>query len=226
VAQGNRSRKAGLRPDRRNAARKERQLFDRPKNAIFYCSYRNDQPVNQSTSGMTIDLKLWERPIALHDGQAVLVRPIRPEDELLYAKFFEVESNEDVRLRFFSPVKSRDLAFFSRFTHLDYARAMAFIALDEKSGEMLGVARLHDDTNDDGAAEYAVIVRSDVKNHGLGRALMKMTVEYAKAKKLRAIKGQVLRENKAMLRMCRELGFKITSDPDAAYVCNVTLKLD
>jgi acetyltransferase len=175
---------------------------------------------------MTIDLKAWERRIVLHDGQAVLVRPIRPEDELLYAKFFEVESSEDVRLRFFGPVKSRDLAFFSRFTHIDYAQAMAFIALDVKSGEMLGVARLHDDANDDGAAEYAVIVRSDLKNHGLGRALMQMTVDYAKAKKLRTIKGQVLRENKAMLKMCRELGFKITGDPDAAYVCNVVLKLD
>jgi acetyltransferase len=175
---------------------------------------------------MTIDLNAWERHIELLDGQPVLVRPIRPEDELLYAKFFEIENAEDVRLRFFGPVKSRDLVFFSRFTHLDYARAMAFIALDERSGEMLGVARLHDDANDDGAAEYAIIVRSDLKNHGLGRTLMRLIVEYARSKKLRAIKGQVLRENDAMLTMCRELGFKITSDSDAAYVCNVALKLD
>jgi acetyltransferase len=174
---------------------------------------------------MTIDLKMWERRIVLLDGQAVLVRPIRPEDELLYAKFFEVESAEDVRLRFFGPVKSRDLAFFSKFTHIDFAKAMAFIALDEKSGEMLGVARLHDDSGGDGAAEYAIIVRSDLKNHGLGRELMRMIVEYAKAKQLLAIKGQVLHENEAMLRMCHELGFEIASDPDAAYVCNVMLKL-
>jgi acetyltransferase len=180
----------------------------------------------QRVSVMTIDLKAWERRIGLPDGETVLVRPIRPEDELLYGKFFEVESVEDVRLRFFGLVKTRDLAFFSRFTHIDYAKAMAFIALNEKSGEMLGVARLHDDANDDGAAEYAIIVRSDLKSHGLGRALMLMIVEYAKAKKLGAIKGEVLRENEAMLAMCRELGFEITSDPDALYICNVALKLD
>jgi acetyltransferase len=156
----------------------------------------------------------------------VLVRPIRPEDELLYAKFFEVESADDLRLRFFGPVKSRDLAFFSKFTHIDFAKAMAFIALDEKSGEMLGVARLHDNSGGDGEAEYAIIVRSDLKNHGLGRELMRMIVEYAKAKRLHAIKGQVLRENETMLRMCHELGFKVASEPDAAYVCNVTLKLE
>jgi acetyltransferase len=181
--------------------------------------------VPQRVTVMTIDLKAWDQRIVLPDGQTVLIRPIRPEDELLYAKFFEVESADDVRLRFFGAVKIRDLAFFSRFTHIDYEKAMAFIALDEKSGEMLGVARLHDDANDDGAAEYAIIVRSDLKSHGLGRALMHLIVEYAKAKKLRAIKGQVLRENEAMLAMCRELDFAITSDPDALYICNVTLKL-
>jgi acetyltransferase len=174
---------------------------------------------------MTIDLKTWERHIVLLDGETVLVRPIRPEDELLYAKFFEVESADDVRLRFFGPVKTRDLAFFSKFTHIDFAKAMAFIALEERSGEMLGVARLHDDLNDDGAAEYAIIVRSDLKSHGLGRALMHLIIEYAKAKKLRTIKGQVMHENEAMLAMCRELGFEITSDPDALYICNVALKL-
>jgi acetyltransferase len=180
----------------------------------------------QRVAVMTIDLNAWERRLVLPNGLAVLIRPIRPEDELLYARFFEVESADDVRLRFFGPVKSRDLAFFSRFTHIDYAKAMAFIALDEKSGEMLGVARLHDDANDDGASEYAIIVRSDLKNHGLGRELMRLIIEYAKAKKLRAIKGQVLHENEAMLRMCRELGFEITTDPDAFYVCNVRLELN
>jgi acetyltransferase len=175
---------------------------------------------------MSIDLKAWERRIVLSDGQTVLIRPIRPEDEQLYARFFEVESTEDVRLRFFGPVKNRDLVFFSRFTHIDYAKAMAFIALDEKSGEMLGVARLHDNANDDGAGEYAIIVRSDLKHHGLGRELMHMTIDYAKAKNLRAIKGQVLHENEAMLGMCREFGFEISTDPDAAYICNVVLKLD
>lgn len=174
---------------------------------------------------MTIDLKAWERLIGLPDGERVLVRPIRPEDELLYAKFFELESADDLRFRFFGLVKSRDLSFFSHFTHIDYDRAMAFIALDEKSGEMLGVVRLHDDANDDGAAEYAIIVRSDLKSHGLGRVLMHLIVEYAKAKKLRAIKGQVLHENEGMLGMCRELGFEITSDSDTAYICNVVLKL-
>jgi GNAT superfamily N-acetyltransferase len=173
---------------------------------------------------MTVDLSDWERHIALPDGSGIFVRPIRPDDQRLYGKFFELETPDDIRFRFFGPVKARDPAFFSHFTTIDYAKAMAFIALDEASGEMLGVARLHDDVSD-GSGEYAIVVRSDHKSHGLGWHLMQMIIEYARAKKLRSIKGQVLYENKAMLRMCRDLGFTISSAPDAADVCNVELKL-
>jgi acetyltransferase len=175
-------------------------------------------------AAMNIDLTAWERRIALPDGETVVVRPIRPDDQRLYAKFFEIETPDDIRFRFFGPVKARDLAFFSRFTTIDYGKAMAFIALDAASGEMLGVARLHDDASD-GSGEYAIIIRSDHKSHGLGWHLMGMIIEYARAKKLRSIKGQVLYENKAMLRMCRDFGFTVSSTPGAADVCNVELIL-
>ena len=173
---------------------------------------------------MTIDLAAWERHITLPDGSTVFVRPIKPDDQKLYAKFFELETPDDIRFRFFGPVKARDAAFFSRFTNIDHATAMAFIALDEPRGEMLGVARLHDDVTD-GSGEYAIVVRSDHKSHGLGWHLMQMIIEYARVKGLRAIKGQVLYENEAMLHMCRDLGFTISIAPGAADVCNVELKL-
>ncbi len=176
---------------------------------------------------MTIDLKQWERQLVLGDGRTVLIRPIKPGDETLYASFFAAETADDLRLRFFGPVKQRDREFFSRFTHIDYAKAMAFIAIDEANSQMLGVARLHDDTGADGrSAEFAIIVRSDLKGHGLGWQLMKLIIAYARAKRLHAIKGQVLHENTAMLDMCRQFGFAISSDPDAQYISNVALFLD
>jgi acetyltransferase len=168
--------------------------------------------------------KRWERHLTLPDGTAVHVRPIRPEDEQLYGPFFTAVTADDVRLRFFAAVKDFGHDFIARFTQIDYAKAMAFIALDEATGEMLGVARLHDD-DDNGSGEYAILVRSDRKSHGLGWQLMQLIIAYARTKRLRAITGQVLHENDAMLTMCRELGFAISSDPDTPYICNVTLKL-
>jgi acetyltransferase len=110
----------------------------------------------------------------------------------------------DVRLRFFAPVKEFDHVFIARLTHIHYGRAMAFIALDDSSGRMLGVVRLHANANND-TAEYAILVRSDLKGRGLGWLLMQMIIDYARAEGVQAIEGQVLRENTTMLAMCKEL---------------------
>jgi acetyltransferase len=173
---------------------------------------------------MAVDPNAWERHITLPDGRAVYVRPLRADDESLYGPFLAKVTAEDLRLRLFAPVRDFGHAFLARFTQIDYARAMAFIALDKETGEMLGVARLHDNA-DQVSAEFAILVRSDLKAHGLGWQLMQMIVSYGRAKGLRSIEGQVLHENTTMLAMCRELGFEIGSVPDASYICAVKLQL-
>ena len=129
-----------------------------------------------------------------------------------------------MRLRFFAPVKEFGHAFIARLTQIDYARAMAFIAIEESSGKMLGVVRLHANANYD-TGEYAILVRSDMKGKGLGWLLMQMIIEYSRAEGLKTIEGQVLRENITMLTMCRELGFAISSDPHDPDSCVVKLAI-
>ncbi|MBO0756693.1 MAG: GNAT family N-acetyltransferase, partial [Bradyrhizobiaceae bacterium] len=166
----------------------------------------------------------WERHLTMRDGTAILVRPVRPTDEPLYGPFFAKVSKEDLRMRFFTLVKDFTHAFIARFTQIDYARAMAFIAIEESSGKMLGVVRLHADANYE-SGEYAILVRSDLKGHGLGWMLMQLIIEYARAEGIRRIQGQVLRANTMMLAMCRELGFRIETDPDEPDMDRVTLQL-
>jgi acetyltransferase len=166
--------------------------------------------------------KEWERHVTLHDGTTLLVRPVRPEDEELYPPFFAAVTQQDLRLRFFAPVKEFSHTFIARFTQIDYARAMAFIAIDESTGEMLGVVRLHSDADFD-TAEFAILVRSDQKGHGLGWRLMQLIIEYARAQGIRSVHGQVLHENAAMLDMCRNLGFQVKPDPEDPALVIVTL---
>jgi acetyltransferase len=166
----------------------------------------------------------WERRTALRDGTAILVRPVRPEDEPLYGLFLAGVTARDLRLRFFAPVKEFGHAFIARFTQIDYARAMALIAIEESSGQMLGVVRLHADANYD-RGEYAILVRSDLQGRGLGYLLMQVIIEYARAEDLKTIEGQVLSENTSMLQMCKELGFEIASDPNDPDTCVVRLAI-
>jgi len=168
--------------------------------------------------------KAWERHLALPDGSKVFVRPIRPEDEALYPAFLTAVTADDLRLRFFAPVKEFSHGFIARFTQIDYARAMAFIAIAEASGQMLGVVRVHADP-DYRTAEYAILVRSDLKGHGLGWLLMELMIEYARAEGLESIRGQVLQENRTMLQMCRQLGFHISPDPEESSIVIVTRSL-
>ena len=168
--------------------------------------------------------KEWERRTKLKDGTGILVRPVRPEDEHLYPPFFAQVSQQDLRLRFFAAVKEFGHTFIARFTQLDYARAMAFVAIEEATGKMVGVVRLHANSDYD-TGEYAVLVRSDLKGKGLGWLLMQMIIEYTRSEGLRTIEGQVLNENSAMLRMCAELGFSIAPDPQDATTCIVRLPI-
>jgi GNAT superfamily N-acetyltransferase len=169
--------------------------------------------------------KEWERRVTLPDGTAICVRPIRPDDEPLYGPFLARVTADDVRLRFFGPVKEFNHAFLARFTHLDYEHAIAFIALDERSGEMLGVARLHAHADRPRSGEYAIIVRSDLKGRGIGWQLMQQIIAFARAKRFCSIDGEVLHENRTMLEMCRELGFSIEINPSAPAVSKVRLDL-
>jgi acetyltransferase len=168
--------------------------------------------------------KEWERRIALPDGRRLFVRPVRPEDEAMFRAFFQKVTPEDLRLRFFAPVKEFSHVFIARLTQLDYGRAMAFVALDEATGEMLGGVRLHSDANYE-TGEYAILLRSDLKGKGLGWQLMQLIIAYAASEGLKEIEGQVLSANTVMLDMCRKLGFSITADPNEPEIVIVRLNV-
>jgi acetyltransferase len=169
----------------------------------------------------------WEGTQKLADGSEALIRPIRPEDERFYPRFMEKVTPEDIRLRLFMPVREFSHQQLARMTQIDYGREMAFIALQPAEGvsqELLGVARFFADPDYE-KAEYAVIVRSDQKGHGVGWVLMRQLIRYAKAEGLKFLYGSVLCENTNMLKMCRELGFTVGRDPNDEAIFEVTLDL-
>ncbi|MBB3810169.1 bifunctional acetate--CoA ligase family protein/GNAT family N-acetyltransferase [Pseudochelatococcus contaminans] len=166
----------------------------------------------------------WERLMRLSDGTPITMRPVRPEDEEMFRHFFTQVTPDDLRLRFFTPIKDFSHTFIARLTQLDYGRAMAFVAVDKATGEMLGAVRLHADANYE-AGEYGIMTRTDMRGKGLGWLLMNSIIEYARAEGLKAVEAQVLRENTMMLAMCAQLGFKSRPDPDDAGVRLVRLDL-
>ena len=167
----------------------------------------------------------YEQHIKLLDGERVLLRPLKAEDAALYPDFLKDVTIEDLRLRFFAAMREVSPELIDKLVHYDPAHAMAFIAIEERSGLMLGVVRLHEDQDGENA-EFAILVRSRLKGRGLGWLLMKHMIACAQDKGLKTVHGQVLAENATMLLMCGELGFHCANDPSERGVKVVTLPLD
>ena len=167
----------------------------------------------------------FKQHIKLLDGERVFLRPLKAEDAALYPDFLKEVSVQDLRLRFFSAMRELSTAAIDKLVHYDPAQAMAFIAIEERTGRMLGVVRLHDDA-DDKNAEFAILVRSRLKGRGLGWLMMKHMIANAKDKGLKTVHGQVLAENATMLAMCGELGFHVHDDMLERGIKRVTLPLD
>jgi acetyltransferase len=166
----------------------------------------------------------WETRLTTRGGLDVILRPIRPPDERLYEDFLAHVDESDIRLRLLAPRKAFPHDFLARLTQIDYAREMAFVAIDAASGDLLGVARIAADP-DYTRAEYAILVRSDLQGMGLGWSLMEHLLAYARAEGLGRIEGTVLAENTDMLAMVRDLGFSVTRDPDEQGLRRVEISL-
>ena len=150
-----------------------------------------------------------EEVVTLKNGQTVMLRPIRPEDEPNHHLFVSKLTPEDIRFRFFGLVGELPHTEMARLTQIDYDREMAFIAvpIEEGLNETWGVVRtMADPDNED--AEFAVVVRSDIKDTGLGRVLMQKIINYGRARGTGKIVGQVLHDNIRMLKFIETLGFK------------------
>jgi acetyltransferase len=171
--------------------------------------------------------KELEEEFMLNGTRKVLLRPIRPEDEPAHYEFLSKVSAEDIRFRFFGLIRNLPHTEMARLTQIDYDREMAFIATAAKADgsgpETLGVVRTVTDLNNE-TAEYAILVRSDLKGQRLGWKLLDKMIRYCASRGTRRIEGQVLRENKRMLDLVKSMGFKAHKVPDED-IYQVTLQL-
>jgi acetyltransferase len=152
--------------------------------------------------------------VTLKDGTKVTLRPIRPEDEPLVAKFHETLSERSVRMRFFAPVKLSHRVAHDRLVRVcfnDYDRELALVAehRNQDKLEILGVARLSRSRTNAKDAEFALLIRDDIQNRGLGTLLLSHLVDVGRREKLTRITADILGENTEMQRVAEKVGFKL-----------------
>ena len=170
--------------------------------------------------------KALEEEVTLKSGRRFLLRPIRPEDEPEHSALFKRLVRDDVYFRFFGAIRQMPHSQLARYTQIDYDREMAFIATgpgEDGGSETFGVVRTVSDP-DNTVAEFAIIVRSDMKGQGLGHVLTDKIIRYCRARGVAEIVGQVLRDNYPMLKLARAAGFHTSVLPGEGLV-EIRLKL-
>ncbi|USV57516.1 bifunctional acetate--CoA ligase family protein/GNAT family N-acetyltransferase [Aeromonas encheleia] len=147
----------------------------------------------------------------LKDQSHVLLRPIRPEDEPAHKQFVLKVSDEDRYKRFFADVGELGHEELARMTQIDYDREMAFVAVGQDGAfnqQILGVVRAisNPDLSD---AEFAILIRSDLKGMGLGKLMMEKIVRYARERGIGQLSGMTMPSNRGMINLAKRLGFQI-----------------
>ncbi|PWC12541.1 bifunctional acetate--CoA ligase family protein/GNAT family N-acetyltransferase [Brenneria corticis] len=151
-----------------------------------------------------------EETVVLKNNSTCLFRPILPEDEPLLSKFIAKVTKEDLYYRYFSEINEFNHEDLANMTQIDYDREMAFVAIrqSEEGEEIIGVTRAISDP-DNTSAEFAVLVRSDLKGLGLGRRLLEKLIGYARSHGLGRLNGITMPHNQGMITLARKLGFKV-----------------
>ncbi|WP_338628825.1 bifunctional acetate--CoA ligase family protein/GNAT family N-acetyltransferase [Yersinia intermedia] len=151
-----------------------------------------------------------EQTVELKDGSQCLFRPILPEDEPLLKLFIDQVTKEDLYYRYFSEINEFSHDDLANMTQIDYDREMAFVAVRQKNdgSEIIGVTRaLSDPDNID--AEFAVLVRSDLKGLGLGSELLEKMIQYTRSHGLTRLTAVTMPNNRGMIGLAKKLGFSI-----------------
>ena len=155
----------------------------------------------------------------MKNGDNLLLRPIRPEDEPRMVKFHQTLSDRSVYLRYFY-----SLSLSSRVTHdrlvricfVDYDREIAIVAEHrDATGEhrILGVGRLvkfH--ARNEG--EVAVLISDACQNQGLGTELFRRIVQVARDETLARVEAEILPDNLPMKKIAKRLGFRASALTD------------
>ena len=157
-------------------------------------------------------VKTWK----MKDGNDVVIRPIRPEDEPMMIEFHKKLSERSVYLRYFQPLKLTQRTAHERLTRacfIDYNREMALVAERKNEageGEILAVGRLSKLHGQD-EAELAAVATDGAQHKGLGSELYRRMIEFARDEKLKRVVSTMLPENREMRAVCVKHGFKMFS---------------
>jgi GNAT superfamily N-acetyltransferase len=145
-------------------------------------------------------------PVALRDGSRVRLRQIRSSDKEMLRRSFDRLSGESRYRRFLAPTPELSEAMVRYLTEIDHHNHEAIVALDEETGEGIGVARYVRSLARPNVAEVAVTVVDDWQGRGLGTLLLEVVSARAREEQITTFTALMLASNQEMMELLESLG--------------------
>ncbi|MGC1674326.1 MAG: GNAT family N-acetyltransferase [Candidatus Acidiferrales bacterium] len=163
----------------------------------------------------------------MRNGEGILLRPIRPDDEPLMVKFHRTLSEQSVYLRYFHMENLSARVVHERLIRkcgADFRQEIALVAerIVPETGEheILAAGRLSKMPPGQ-RAEIAVLVCDRYQQHGLGKELVRKLIEIARDEKLQEIVANILPENLGMRALADRFGFQMRPSKDPTMLTAV-----
>lgn len=145
---------------------------------------------------------------ALADGSQLRIRPLGAGDREGLAGLFARMSPQSRHTRFLTPkpeLSPRDLTFLTTVDHVGHE---ALVAVDERDGSIVGVARYVCYRDRPGVADVAFEVADELQGRGIGTLLARRLIERAYANGFELLEATTLWENRPARALLRRLGFQ------------------
>jgi len=150
-------------------------------------------------------------------GLKVFIRPVKISDEPLLKKFIYSLSDASMYKRFLTKRVDMPHAMLQDyFVVINYTREMVLLALKkvEEKEEIIGIGQYSSNEGTQ-TAEVALVVRDEFQHKGIGTELFLYLMNIAKKQGLQGFTGEVLVENKIMIKFMEKMGLDIKKDRKA-----------
>lgn len=152
----------------------------------------------------------YESWLKLNNGKSVLLRPILQTDESLILDLFNKLDLDSIYLRFLTYLKALPEDLLFQLTHINYNNQFALAAVIQEDGKdsIIAVARYGHDPKDN-VIDFAVVVRDDWQQCGLGKSLLLKIFAIGKEHGISRFVSIIDPTNHIIKHVLQELGYTV-----------------
>jgi acyl-CoA hydrolase/RimJ/RimL family protein N-acetyltransferase len=156
-----------------------------------------------------------ERYQTLRDGTEIFFRPVKPTDEPALSEMLYSLSDESVRKRYMTRTMTFPHKDVQQLANIDYRQDISIVGtVPGVSGEeVVAIAQYFLDPKME-SAEVAFIVQDEWQKKGMGTFLLDYLTQIARQRGVRRFYAKVLPNNKPMLAIFHNTGYKVNTEFD------------